>query len=259
MGSVRQLTEETISAASKAYGNQKKQSQLVGWPQRIIHFLKLSRGQRASNVSADAVALPDVQPSSSGAPQVTAATTPQELALAAVTLGLAATSALLFPPVQLACLPLLLYLGVTPAHTAYAALRTKERAPLALAETVVLALCLLRQAYLAGAVSYGCYVVGKAWLQQQAAKPTVPAGDWQPPIWAWVQPELLACPKLVAELHTGERIVVHTGEIVPVAGVVIDGVAWVKRRDAGSVKVAVGSKVDALTIVQVGCIWLTVG
>ncbi|MEZ4860126.1 MAG: hypothetical protein R3C14_02405 [Caldilineaceae bacterium] len=47
--------------------------------------------------------------------------------------------------------------------------------------------------------------------------------------------------------------------MVPVNGVVIDGVAWVKRRDVGNVKVENGSKVEAMAIVQVGCVWLTVG
>lgn len=188
---------------------------------------------------------------------MTTATTPQELTLTAVSLGLATTGALIFPATQIVCLPLLLYLGMTPLRTVYAALREQEDAPLALAETVILAICLLRQAYLAGALSYGCYVIAKAWLQQ-ATDPPMAAVAWQPPTWAWVQPGAVEQPKAVADLQSGERVVVHTGEMVPVAGVVTDGVAWVKCRGAGGIKVEVGSQVEAMTIVQVGCIGLTV-
>lgn len=111
---------------------------------------------------------------------------------------------------------------------------------------------------MAGALSYGCYVVAKAWLQQQATKTALPSVAWQPPAWAWVQLAASAVRRSVAELQTGDRIIVQVGEMIPVAGLVLEGVAWVKCRDGAGHKVDVGSQVEALTIVQTGCIWLRV-
>lgn len=246
-----QLTGGMFSTPPKTYENPKKSEQTTAWPQWLWHFLHWNRSKQPLTTAPAAA-------SSATAAPITAQPTPEELTLTAVTLGLTTTGALLFPPLQLAALPLLLYLGVIPAHTAYAALRKKEGAPLALAETIVLAICLLRQAYLAGALSYGCYVVAKAWLQQQPTDAPLPVVTWQPPLWAWVQPDAVEEPKPVDELHRGERVVVHTGEMVPVTGVVTDGVAWVKARGVGGVKVEAGSTVEAMTIVQVGCIGLAV-
>ena len=68
----------------------------------------------------------------------------------------------------------------------------------------------------------------------------------------------------VSALRTGDRIVVHAGEMIPVAGVITQGVAWVKQRglpaDASALLDLrqVGSRVEASTIVQVGCIWVAV-
>lgn len=251
------LSGAAETAVPKTYENQTKNQQSVTWWQQLRQLLKRPDDRQTTGARSAVTATPQIHAFAPKLPPLTTATTPQELTLTAVSLGLATTGALIFPATQIVCLPLLLYLGVTPLRTVYAALREQEEAPLALAETVILAICLLRQAYLAGALSYGCYVVAKAWLQQSAA-PSLPAEAWQPPTWAWVQPDAVEHPKAVADLRSGERVIVHTGEMVPVAGVVTDGVAWVKCRGAGGVKVEAGSQVEAMSIVQVGCIGLTV-
>lgn len=187
-----------------------------------------------------------------------------ELTMASVAVGLATTSALVYPPTQVLCLPMLLYLGIEPAQTAYHTWRTERRVTLALAETTTLAFCIARQAYLAGALSYWCYTLWQGWHATHQLEVTAPTAGWQSPPWAWVQQAGGACKTPVAELHSGDIIVVHTGEMVPAAGVIMDGVAWVRppsdeqQASPRPVRRQVGQRVETATIVQVGCIIITV-
>jgi len=187
----------------------------------------------------------------------------QRLTVASIALGLATTGTLFYPPAKAACLPVLFYLGIAPAQTAYQALRQEKRATPALAETVVVAVCIVQGYYLVGAVGCWLYHLGGL-LYDQQHKRELDDLNWHPPTAVWLEQAGKEYAIPVSALRAGDCIVVHTGEMIPVAGVVIDGVAWVKERglpaDAPSLcdKRQAGSLVEAATIVQVGCIWVLV-
>lgn len=182
-----------------------------------------------------------------------------ELRMASVALGLATVSALVYPPAQVLALPLLLYLGVEPAQTAYHAWRADRRTTLALAETVSLTLCIARQAYWVGAFSSWCYALGRHWRAARQAQAPVSPLNWQLPGWTWLQQTDGEHKTPVAQLRPGDHIVIHAGEMVPVPGVVTGGTALVRLPSGAQqlplqlLQCQVGQQVDTATVVQVGC------
>lgn len=193
-------------------------------------------------------------------------TAKQNLFVAAATLGVAATSKLLYPPLQLACLPAFLYLGAAPAQSAYQSWRREEQLTEAIAESALLALCIVNGSFLVGSLGFSIYYLGKA-MADRADQPKRNGAGWQPPLWAWRQANNTETVTLVGCIQAGDTIVVHAGEMIPVAGVVTTGTAWVRCQGASAamgdgalagVKVDAGHAVTVGTIVLVGTLYITV-
>lgn len=203
----------------------------------------------------------------------------QQLLIAAGSLGVAATAVLYYPPLRAVCVPALLCLGITPAHRAYQALRHERRVTVVLAETVAITLCIAQGYYLVGSLGFTMYYLGQiaAGVRTQEIsdqsnderhKPGQERVAWQPPIWAWRQDGAEEVVTPVNNLRVGDIVVVHTGEMIPVSGVVTTGMAWVRPKGHAShathdeprigVKVNTGDIVGAADIVLVGRICVTV-
>ncbi len=271
MLSVYMLTGGAIYAGYKAYRYRAQDPPRGAWFDQVRRFFtprSAASGQNEDVVNESTRPMSAVP---SATPSTTADTaqrphegTTNELTVASVTLGLVTTSALVYPPAQVVCLPLLLYLGVDPAQTAYRTWREEGRVTVALAETAVLILCIAQRYYLAGALSCGAYALGKRLVHARQTESALHRVAWQPPTWAWLQQGSALRATPMPGLQAGDIIVVHASEMVPVAGVVTDGVAWVKQQrlpeqaEFGIDLRQVGSKVEAATIVQVGQIWVAV-
>lgn len=194
----------------------------------------------------------------------------QRLLLATTALGVATISALYYPPLRVTALPVLVYLGVDPARRAQQALHQEGRVTVALAETAVIALCVVQGYYLVGSVGCILYYLGQ--VVADARRDAAPRSTfWQPPTWAWRQDPAGESVTAVNCLQVGDTIVIHTGEMIPVAGVVGSGTAWVINKEqrmadvlpaSGAspvgTKVTTGDKVAAAAIVQVGCIQVVI-
>lgn len=191
----------------------------------------------------------------------------QRLILAAASLGLATTGTLYSPPLRIAALPVLIYLGIAPAYTAQQTLRQEGRVTAALAETVVMAFCVVQGYYLVGSLGCVIYYLGQI-AAEEKRKQARHHLLWQPPTWAWRQDSAGETVTLVCCLQPGDRIAVHPGEMVPVAGVVASGLAWVRPQNHPTlsadeeaplgIKVSAGDAVAAATIVLVGHISVVV-
>ncbi len=193
----------------------------------------------------------------------------QRLLLAASALGVTTASLLFYPPLRITALPVLVYLGVRPARRAQQALRQDRQLTIALVETATIALCVVQGYYLTVSLGAALYYLGQI-ITEKKRQPIEASSPGQPTQWAWRQEANKETVTLVSQLHAGDIILVHAGEMVPVPGVVSTGVAWVSstRRalsadahtatERGWVKVMTGNQVDATTIIQVGCIGITV-
>jgi len=193
-------------------------------------------------------------------------TAKQNLVVAAATLGLAATSKFIYPPLQLACLPAFFYLSTAPVQAAYQSWRQEHQLTEAITEGAILALCIANGSLLVGSIGFSIYYLGKVATDSPYPLKFSRSG-WQPPRWAWRQENQIELVTLVDCIQTGDTIVVHAGEMIPVAGIVTSGTAWVRPCGAIAatgdsaalgVKVYAGHAVTVGMIVLVGTVWITV-
>lgn len=220
-----------------------------------------ARHIQAPQTSADS--LPDLE---TAAPIPRTEETKEELHRgfnsSSISLGLASTGLLFFPPLQYASIPALIYMGAPSARRAYDLLYERGQPSRALAETAALAICLGGGWYLIGSLGFWLYYVGQiAYFNRTLAQTGSPT-RWPIPHSARLlndQEEVLVAS---ATLQPGDKVCVETSDIVPIDGVVDDGVAWVQP--AGSTDVAayclkrVGDRVMATDIVIVGRLALRV-
>lgn len=192
------------------------------------------------------------------------------LLLSSTAAGLALAGTFAFPPLRAACLPVLVYLGVTPARQAYDELHDQHRIGAGAAQTIVLALCIVQGYYLAGSVAFSIYYLG-----QWAADSRYKLGQHATAPQRLVRSRRIgadyAVLKLVSDLCDGDIIIVEAGEMIPVSGVIVDGTALVKickpqthlpfrglPQQQEIATVTNGHRVEADTIVQLGCVHITV-
>jgi hypothetical protein len=180
------------------------------------------------------------------------------------TLALAVTTAgrLCYPPLQVAGLPLLVYMGIPAAQKAYEQLGAEERPGHALAETVVLAVCLAGGYYWVGSLGFWLYYGSRRLLAKQQ-----PGVERLPPV--WLAPTTTrrwhdgaASVVATASLQPGDQVILHSGEVAPVDGLIIKGVAWLRPQAlsaaACGLRKEVGDKVAVHDIVLVGEIYVQV-
>ena len=178
------------------------------------------------------------------------------LRTSSISLGLAATGLLFFAPLRYASIPMLIYMGVPPAQDAYEVLLVEGRPSTALAETVVLGVCLAGGFYFIGSLGFGLYYLGRTlyhnWLQVIKSDQDV----WQSPQLACLYKDAQEVVVPTATLQRGDQIIVHSSEMVPADGTIIEGAAWLKSaalmHDDLEVLKRVGDRVSTADIVVVG-------
>lgn len=180
---------------------------------------------------------------------------------ASVSLGLAATG-LLFPPLHLAAVPTLIYMGIPSAQQAYSQLRHDHRAGRALAETAALAGCLAGGFYLVGSLGFSLYYLGRSTLHhRRGAGQPQPHVGWQRPQTVTVRQASGDVTLLWHELQLGDCVHLRSGDVVPVDGFIVDGSGLVKPSglaDAAEQMKQPGDCVAAMDVVTLGAICIKV-
>ncbi len=180
------------------------------------------------------------------------------------TLALGVTSAgwLVFPPLQVAGLPLLIYMGIPAAQQAYDQLADEGRPGHALAETVVLAVCLASGYYWVGSLGFWLYYGSRTWLAEKGQGEAPRPLEWLTPTTTqlWKEGEAHVVP--TASLQSGDQVILHSGEMVPVDGLITEGVAWLRPQTLPSgacgLRKGVGDRIMATDIVSIGQICIRV-
>jgi cation transport ATPase len=178
------------------------------------------------------------------------------LRTSALALGATTVGWLIAPPLCLAGLPLLVYMGVPAAQRAYAQLWVNGRPTWALAETVVLVICLAGGYYWVSALGFLFYYSSRRWWVAQAQ-------DEAPPVAAWLAPTIAHCRKAgaicavpTAALHPGDQVMLCSGEMAPVDGLIIEGVGLLQPPllppTGCALRKSVGDRVNTRDIVLVG-------
>ena len=164
----------------------------------------------------------------------------RSLTIASVALGLAVSGALWYRPLSLASVPLIVYGTLPVFEQAIAALITESRLKIATAESVVVVGTLATQHYVVAAFLTWFHAYFRLVAQRVRHFNTL---VWRSlehdsrqflahiygvrPQDVWVQTQGMEMSIPFATLRVGDVVVVHEGDLLPVAGTVVEGTAEV--------------------------------
>ncbi|MEZ4860213.1 MAG: hypothetical protein R3C14_02850 [Caldilineaceae bacterium] len=241
------LTGGTLYIGYQAYIFVKKESTAwwQGWAERLQKSLRVGWG-RTQPVKTPAGFTQSAQARPTAQPQL---------------------AALVYPPLRIVCGPAWLYLGAATAQRGYRRWQQGEPVSAAVVEGAIIVICLAQGSFLVGSLGFTCYYLGQVEFDTTRPCKQLPVG-WRPPLWGWRQAPAGEVPTPVNYLQVGDQLTVHAGEMAPVTGVIVQGIAWVRRPGAAStwteeqgavdVKVGIGQSIEAATIVLVGSIGVVV-
>lgn len=185
-----------------------------------------------------------------------------ELRASTLSLGLASTGLLFFPPLRYASVPVLLYMGIPAAQNAYDILADEGRLSKSLTETIALAVCLAGGFYWIGSLGFTLYYLGQTVHQREQWYNSAERRGCPLPQTAQLLRADGDTTVAVDDLQIGDVIVIQSGEITPANGLITDGMAWLKSpilmgTSAETLK-KTGDMVSATEIVLVGRICVQV-
>ncbi|MGB0385007.1 MAG: HAD family hydrolase [Ardenticatenaceae bacterium] len=187
----------------------------------------------------------------------------QGLVLSSLSLGLATTGSLFYAPLSLVTIPALLYLGLSSVKSALESLR-EARASHELLDTVILGVCLIKGYYIAGSLVFLSYYLSRQVLRNRSQKGDSTLSNLVKKAgrFAWVLKEGVEVEVPVKSLQAEQLVVVHAGEIVPVDGVISEGIALIDERlltaHSEAISKKIGDQVFAGAILLVGRICVKV-
>lgn len=180
----------------------------------------------------------------------------------ALALAVTTTGQLCYPPLQVAGLPLLIYMGIPAARRAYEQLEAEGRPDRALAETVVLAVCLVSGAYWISSLGFFLYYGGRELLTEKHSHKGFQQPTWTAPITTHLWKEGTGATVATASLRAGDQVILQSGEMSPADGLIVEGVAWLRPQAMTALscglRKSVGDRIRATDIVSVGQICVQV-
>ncbi|MCB0081355.1 MAG: hypothetical protein KDE47_10505 [Caldilineaceae bacterium] len=180
----------------------------------------------------------------------------QGIYTSSVSLGLASAGLFFFPPLHYASIPILIYMGVPSARQAYDVLYEQGRPSRALAETAALAICLGGGWYLAGSLGFWCYYLGRLNRFNHSLAQRLQSMPRSLPPSARLFNGTKEVMVPTDTVQGGDEVLVETSEIIPVDGVILEGVAWIQpsgSKDASSCRLMrIGDRVLATDLVIAG-------
>lgn len=180
----------------------------------------------------------------------------------ALALAVTTTGQLCYPPLQVAGLPLLVYMGIPAARRAYEQLEAEGRPDRALAETVVLAVCLASGAYWISSLGFLLYYGGRELLTEKHSHTDFQSPTWAAPKTTHLWKEGTGAIVATASLRAGDQVILQSGEMAPADGLIVDGVAWLRPQAMTAIscglRKSVGDRISATDIVSVGQICVQV-
>jgi Cu2+-exporting ATPase len=181
--------------------------------------------------------------------------------LATAGLG-AAVSGIWLPPVGIISVTVLLYLTIPIFQRSYNGLAKKKRITNDFISMIVLPLMILSGYLLAAAFGYWLYYLGLKLLaktKKRSEKQLTHIFHNQQR-YVWIQKDGYEFEVSIDELQSSDSIVVHSGGIIPVDGIITDGMAVVDQRmmtgESQPAEKAPGDTVLACTIVLSGTLWI---
>ena len=195
--------------------------------------------------------------------------TDERLLAASISLSLATVGATFAPPIAYTCIPLLAYLTLHTAQDAYQVLVNERRLDYTVFESLLIGYNLAQGSYLVGSTLCVLYYSGRQlWSVRQRSLVSQPSliktlvGAAAFPSQVRVQRAGNEIEVPVATLQHGDIMVVRAGELIPMAGQISRGRAWVAMQNsshnAETVIKRPGSRVAADQLVLAGLLYIVV-
>ena len=186
------------------------------------------------------------------------------LPICTASLPFAATAQFAVPALLPAAAVLFAYTSIPTFQSAREVLFDEKRLGVDVLDAIVVVGCLGTMAIFPGAVLCWCLSFGRVLVKktQDDSKKLLLNAFGKQPRYVWLYRDGTEVQVSLDKLHQGDTSVVHTGEVVPVDGVVIEGMAIIDQHaltgESTPAEKGVGDKVFASTVMVAGKMFVSV-
>jgi len=191
----------------------------------------------------------------------------RDFAIGSASLGIAIVGSLLYPPIQLLSVPGAIYAARYMFRNSYRALQNRnvqDKVHVNTLSSVTVVVCLLSGHYVVAAMTGFFYTFAMKLISQvkNDSEQSLVNIFRQSSHSAWVLVDGVEVQTPIEQVQHGDRVVVNAGELIPVDGLIVQGMASVDQHmltgEAQPVEKSVGDSVFALTLLLSGQIQVEV-
>ncbi len=188
----------------------------------------------------------------------------RRFAIASTSLGLTIMGGLLYPPLNLLSVPGLVYLCIPFMKSGINEIFREKRVGIGTVDAVIVSSQLIFKYIFALSLFVSLFYYSRKLLLKTRAtsRQQLVSIFSEQPHYAWVEQEGIEVHVQIDTLQVGDIVVVHAGEIVPIDGQIIDGVASIDQHiltgEAQPAEKSIGDSVFAATVVLSGKIMIFV-
>jgi Cu2+-exporting ATPase len=181
-----------------------------------------------------------------------------DLAICTASLPLAAIAQFAFPPLLPISAAFFAYTAIPSFRGAYRVLAKERRLGVDVLDSVVIMGCLATLQIFPGAILTWCLSIGRYLVRrtEDNSKKLLLGAFGKQPRYVWLLKDGLEIEMPLDRLGKGDIVVVHTGEMVPVDGIIVDGLAMIDQHaltgESTPAEKGVGDRVFASTVMVAG-------
>ena len=187
-----------------------------------------------------------------------------ELALCTASIPLAAIAQFAMPPLMPVSAALFAYTSLPSFRSAYRVLSTEHRLGVDVLDSIVVVGCLASLHVFPGAILAWCLSFGRFLVRrtEDSSKKLLLGAFGKQPRYVWLMHDGVEIQVPLDRLNKGDVVVVHTGEVVPVDGIIVDGLAMIDQHaltgESTPAEKGVGDRVFASTLMVAGKMYVAV-
>jgi Cu2+-exporting ATPase len=187
-----------------------------------------------------------------------------DLAICTASLPLAAIAQFVFPPLLPVSAALFAYTAIPSFRGAYDVLVKERRLGVDVLDSIVIMGCLATLHVFPGAILTWCLSIGRYLVRrtEDNSKKLLLGAFGKQPRYVWLLKDGIEIEMPVDRLEKGDVVVVHTGETVPVDGIIVEGLAMIDQHaltgESTPAEKGVGDRVFASTVMVAGKVHVAV-
>src|SRR5215472_8827560 len=187
-----------------------------------------------------------------------------DLAICTASLPLAAVAQFAFPPLLPVSAALFAYTSIPSFRRAYEVVFKERRLGVDFLDSVVILGCLSTLHVFPGAILAWCLSLGRYLVRrtEDNSKKLLLGAFGKQPRYVWLLKDGIEIEMPLDRLDKGDIVVVHTGEMVPIDGIIVEGLAMIDQHaltgESAPAEKGVGDRVFASTVMVAGKVQVAV-